>query len=55
MSSDGVTIWVWTTDDKIYAYDLATGARTSDDFTKLSRAGNGSPKGLWSDVTNGAP
>ena len=39
-------------DDKIYAYDLATGARQADlDFDTLAAAGNHSPKGIWS---NGA-
>ncbi len=36
-------------DDKIYAYDLASGDRLADlDFNTLDDAGNNRPKGLWS-------
>ena len=39
-------------DDKLYAYNLATKARdSSKDFDTLSAAGNNSPYGLWSDGT----
>ena len=49
--SDGVTIWVSDDqDDKLYAYDLATGDRAAGlDFETLAPAGNSSPKGIWSD------
>ena len=49
--SDGITMWVadWT-DEKIYAYDMATKARDPDkDFNTLLAAGNNSPWGIWSD------
>ena len=49
--SDGNTMWVadWT-DDKIYAYDMATKAREPDkDFNTLDAAGNNGPEDLWSD------
>ena len=51
--SDGTTMWVNdNTDDKIYAYNLATKARDSaKDFNTLAAAGNTSPGGLWSDGT----
>ncbi len=60
--SDGQTIWVaeigsWTswggwTDGKIFAYDLATGARIPSrdiDNETLVTAGVESPNGIWSD------
>ena len=51
--SDGTTVWVSDDgDDKIYAYDLATGERASDsDIDALKGAGNRRPAGLWSDGT----
>ena len=51
--SDGTTVWVSDDgDDKIYAYDLATGERASDsDIVALKGAGNRRPAGLWSDGT----
>ena len=51
--SDGVTMWVADiTDDKIYAYNLATKARdSSQDFNTLSAASNTAPQGIWSDGT----
>ena len=51
--SDGTTIWVADSlDDKIYAYDLATKARTPGrDFDTLGAAGNTWPEGIWSDGT----
>ena len=51
MWSDGVTVWVVDdTDDKLYAYELATGARRRGlEFDTLIGAGNRSAKGLWSD------
>ena len=51
--SDGTTMWVADiTDDKIYAYDLATGARVpGNDFDTLIAAGNTRPTGIWSDGT----
>ena len=53
--SDGTTIWVvnngqGTSDDKIYAYTLATGARNSDKDIAAA-ASNTVPVGLWSDGT----
>ena len=49
--SDGETLWVADTeDDKLYAYELAGGARDeSKDFDTLSAAGNQDPVGIWSD------
>ena len=49
--SDGTTMWVAdTSDDRLYAYDLATKAHESSlDFNTLSEAGNNNPTGLWSD------
>ena len=55
--SDGTTMWVanfgtTSSDAKIYAYTLATGARNPDkDFDTLAAAGNDDPRGLWSDDT----
>ena len=57
--SDGATMWVVvdrgvhvTSDDKVYAYDMATKARDSSrDFTGLDAAGNKEPSGIWSDGT----
>ena len=53
MWSDGQTMWVSDdVDDKIYAYDLASGSRqTSLELNTLKGAGNYHPKGLWSDGT----
>ena len=50
MWSDETTMWVTdSTDDKIYAYDLATKARdASKDFNTLIAAGNDLPRGIWS-------
>ena len=50
--SDGTTMWVVdNNDNKIYAYNLATGVRDSNkDFDTLD-AGNNSPQGIWSDGT----
>ena len=52
--SDGETIWVaHETDNKLYAYDLATGAaQTDDDITPHSDA-NGVPPADYSDVDGG--
>ena len=49
--SDGITLWVAdSTDDKLYAYTLATKARDPNkDFDTLAAAGNTSPRGIWSD------
>ncbi len=49
--SDGTTMWVADeTDEKLYAYDLASGARVpGKDFNSLDAAGNGDPEGIWSD------
>ncbi|WP_420626680.1 cadherin-like beta sandwich domain-containing protein [Candidatus Poriferisodalis sp.] len=48
-------MWVVDDDgsnDTIYAYDVATGERTSDsDIDTLGGAGNNKPGGLWSDGT----
>ena len=46
-------MWVAdNTDDKLYAYELATKARdSSKDFDTLSAAGNNFPIGIWSDGT----
>ena len=51
--SDGTTMWVSdNSDDKIYAYNLATKARdSSKDFDTLNAAGNNNPTGLYSDGT----
>ena len=50
--SDGVTMWVADEfDEKLYAYDLASGQRAAKDFDALDAAGNGSPEGIWSDGT----
>ncbi|WP_419553035.1 cadherin-like beta sandwich domain-containing protein [Candidatus Poriferisodalis sp.] len=51
--SDGTTMWVVDDgEDKIFAYDLATGDRKSDsDIDTLDDAGNNRPGGLWSDGT----
>ena len=51
--SDGTTMWVAdNTDDKIYAYNLATKARVPGrDFETLEAAGNTVPFGIWSDGT----
>ena len=48
--SDGETLWAADTDDdKLYAYELAGGARDEGkDFDTLSVAGNRDPAGLWS-------
>ena len=51
--SDGTTMWLadWR-DEKLYAYDLATGARKpTSDINTLDDAGNHHPTGLWSDGT----
>ena len=49
--SDWTTMWVVdNSDNKIYAYDLATKARVSaKEFDGLTAAGNEDPAGLWSD------
>ena len=53
--SDGTTMYV--ADDpsffeKIYAYDMATGARDRDkDINALEISGNDNPEGIWSDGT----
>ena len=57
--SDGTTMWVVAdrevhvvSDDKVYAYDMATKARDSaKDFNGLTSAGNEEPSGIWSDGT----
>ena len=51
MWSDGVTIWlVDDSDNKIFAYDLASGVRRHlSEIDSLSAAGNRNPTGLWSD------
>ena len=50
----GTTVWVVDySDEKIYAYNLATKARDSaKDFNTLTAAGNDDPYGIWSDGTN---
>ena len=49
--SDGDTMWVADdSDDKIYAYDMATKGRVpSLDIDTLAAAGNTTPAGIWSD------
>ena len=49
--SNGTTMWVTeTSEDKIYAYDMATKARDTDkDFDTLKEAGNENIAGIWSD------
>ena len=49
--SDGETMWVADfSDEKIYAYDLATKARVpGKDFDTLKAAGNSGLLGIWSD------
>ena len=51
--SNGTTMWVVdSSDDKLYAYNMATKARdSSKDFNTLSAAGNNNPYGLWSNGT----
>ena len=51
--SDGTTMWVADgSDDKLYAYNMATKARDSDkDFNTLENAENERPEGIWSDGT----
>ena len=51
--SDETTMWVAdSSDDKIYAYSMATKARVSSkDFDTLDAADNENPKGIWSDGT----
>ena len=54
MWSDGAIIWVAQDGDfdKIYAYDLASGAHRPDrDIDTIDDAGNDSPRGVWSDGT----
>ena len=49
--SDGTTMWVADdTDDKLYAYTLATGARIDTKDISL-HTDNGDPQGIWSDET----
>ncbi len=51
MWGDGTTIWVVdSTDDKLYAYTLATGAYDSSKDIDLN-ALNASAVGIWSDGT----
>ncbi|WP_419932258.1 cadherin-like beta sandwich domain-containing protein [Candidatus Poriferisodalis sp.] len=49
--SDGDTMWVaHYNDTRIYAYELASGARREDlEFDTLAERNNGHPRGLWSD------
>ena len=51
--SDETTMWVAdSSDDKIYAYSMATKARVSSrDFDTLDAAENERPEGIWSDGT----
>ena len=57
--SDGSTMWLVVdrdvhvvSDDKVYAYDMATRTRDSTrDFEGLDAAGNEEPSGIWSDGT----
>ena len=51
--SDGTTLWVVDVGvEKLYAYDLATGARIpSKELDTLESAGNTNPRGIWSDGT----
>ena len=51
--SDGTTMWVAdSADDKIYAYDLATGGRDpAQDIDTLDAAGNTRSRGIWSNGT----
>ena len=51
MWSNGATMWVSdSTDDKIYAYNLATKVRDpGKDFNTLADAGNTDAIGIWSD------
>ena len=51
MTSDGTTVWAFDsgTLDKLFAYNLSTGARdTSKDFT-LSYSDVGDAGGMWTD------
>ena len=49
--SDGTTLWVLdTSDEKLYAYDLASKAHVPAKDLTLA-AGNTEPRGLWSDGT----
>ena len=52
--SDGTTMWVVDhDDDKLYAYDLTTGAhQPTKDITTLADAGNRYAYGIWSDGTD---
>ena len=48
--SDGTTLWVVdNTDNRAYAYELASGARTAS--RDIETSANSSPTGLWSDGT----
>ena len=49
--SDGTTMWVADSSDaRLHAYDMATGARDpARDFNTLTAAGNNDPIGIWSD------
>ena len=51
--SDDTTMWVADSlNDKIYAYDMATGARVPGrDFNTLEAVGNRDSEGIWSDGT----
>ena len=51
--SDGTTMWVAdASDDKLYAYQMATKARVaSRDFDTLDAADNTNLRGIWSDGT----
>ena len=52
MWSDGTTIWVSDdNDDKIYAYDLASGVYRSNKQIAPLHSNNDHGKGLWSDGT----
>ena len=51
IGSDGDTMWVADDDDdKLYAYNLATGVRDASKEFSL-HSDNGDPKGVWSDKT----
>ena len=51
--SDGTTVWVAdSAADKVFAYDLASGARdAAGDIDTLDNADNNHPRGIWSDGT----
>ena len=51
--SDGTTLWVADDgQDKVFAYDLATGSRdASKEIDDLDASGNAHSRGIWSNGT----